>query len=47
MPDALAASFSSRRTGLVGLIVPTISNSIYAAFTEAVQNRLQAAGASC
>jgi LacI family transcriptional regulator len=44
VPDALAASFSSRRTGLIGLIVPTISNSIYAAFTEAVQNRLQAAG---
>lgn len=44
VPDALAASFSSRRTGLVGLIVPTISNSIYAAFTEAVQGRLQEAG---
>ncbi len=44
VPDALAASFSSRRTGLVGLIVPTISNSIYAAFTEAVQGRLQKAG---
>lgn len=44
VPDARAASFSSRRTGLVGLIVPTISNSIYAAFTEAVQNRLQIAG---
>jgi LacI family transcriptional regulator len=44
VPDALAASFASRRTGLVGLIVPTISNSIYAAFTEAVQNRLQSAG---
>lgn len=44
VPDALAVSFSSRRTGLIGLIVPTISNSIYAAFTEAVQNRLQAAG---
>lgn len=44
VPDALAASFSSRRTGLVGLVVPTISNSIYAAFTEAVQNRLQRAG---
>lgn len=41
VPDAQAASFSSRRTGLVGLIVPTISNSIYAAFTEAVQARLQ------
>lgn len=44
VPDALAVSFSSRRTGLVGLIVPTISNSIYAAFTEAVQGRLQEAG---
>lgn len=44
VPDALAASFASRKTGLVGLIVPTISNSIYAAFTEAVQDRLQAAG---
>jgi LacI family transcriptional regulator len=44
VPDALAASFSSGRTGLVGLIVPTISNSIYAAFTEAVQGRLQDAG---
>lgn len=44
VPDARAASFSSRRTGLIGLIVPTISNSIYAAFTEAVQNRLQVAG---
>jgi LacI family transcriptional regulator len=44
VPDARATGFSSRRTGLVGLIVPTISNSIYAAFTEAVQNRLQAAG---
>jgi LacI family transcriptional regulator len=44
VPDALATSFASGRTGLVGLIVPTISNSIYAAFTEAVQTRLQAAG---
>lgn len=44
VPDALAASFSSGRTGIVGLLVPTISNSIYAAFTEAVQGRLQDAG---
>jgi LacI family transcriptional regulator len=44
VPDALAAGFSSRKTGLIGLIVPTISNSIYAAFTEAVQGRLQASG---
>lgn len=44
VPDALAASFSSRRSGLIGLVVPTISNSIYAAFTEAVQTRLQSEG---
>jgi LacI family transcriptional regulator len=44
VPDALATSLFSRRTGLVGLVVPTISNSIYAAFTEAVQQRLQDAG---
>ncbi|WP_291869763.1 substrate-binding domain-containing protein [Bradyrhizobium sp.] len=46
VPDGRAATFSSRRTGLVGLVVPTISNSIYAEFTEAIQNRLQAAGLS-
>lgn len=43
VPDASAVSLSSRRTGLIGLVVPTISNSIYAEFTEAVQGRLQAA----
>lgn len=44
VPDAVAASFSSRRSGVVGLVVPTISNSIYAAFTEAVQAALQETG---
>jgi LacI family transcriptional regulator len=44
VPDAVAASFSSRRSGVVGLVVPTISNSIYAAFAEAVQARLQESG---
>jgi DNA-binding LacI/PurR family transcriptional regulator len=44
VPDAAAASFSSRRSGVVGLVVPTISNSIYAAFTEAVQACLQESG---
>lgn len=44
VPDARAVGLSSRRTGLVGLLVPTLSNSIYAAFAEAVQNRLQGAG---
>lgn len=44
VPDGRAATFSSKRTGVIGLIVPTISNSIYAEFTEAIQSRLQAAG---
>jgi len=46
VPDGRAATFSSRRTGVIGLIVPTISNSIYAEFTEAVQTRLQTADLS-
>jgi LacI family transcriptional regulator len=46
VPDGRAATFSSRRTGIVGLIVPTISNSIYAEFTEAIQSTLQEAGLS-
>ncbi|MGB3273523.1 MAG: substrate-binding domain-containing protein [Xanthobacteraceae bacterium] len=46
VPDGRAATFSSKRTGIVGLIVPTISNSIYAAFTEAIQSTLQNAGLS-
>jgi LacI family transcriptional regulator len=44
VPDGRAATFSSQRSGVIGLIVPTISNSIYAEFTEAIQSRLQAAG---
>jgi ABC-type sugar transport system substrate-binding protein len=44
VPDGRAATFSSKRTGVIGLIVPTISNSIYAEFMEAIQSRLQAAG---
>ncbi len=44
VPDGRASTFSSNRSGVIGLIVPTISNSIYAEFTEAIQNRLQAAG---
>jgi len=46
VPDGRAATFSSKRTGIVGLIVPTISNSIYAEFTEAIQSTLQSAGLS-
>jgi LacI family transcriptional regulator len=46
VPDGRAATFSSKRAGVIGLIVPTISNSIYAEFTEAIQSRLQAADLS-
>lgn len=46
VPDGRAANLSSKRSGLVGLIIPTISNSIYAEFTEAIQNRLQEADLS-
>lgn len=46
VPDGRAVTLSSRRSGVVGLIVPTISNSIYAAFTEAIQSRLQEEGLS-
>jgi LacI family transcriptional regulator len=46
VPDGRAATFSSKQTGVVGLIVPTISNSIYAEFTESIQNTLQSAGLS-
>lgn len=46
VPDGRAVTFSSKRTGIVGLIVPTISNSIYAEFTEAIQSTLQQAGLS-
>lgn len=46
VPDGRAATFSSKRAGVIGLIVPTISNSIYAEFTEAIQNRLQTADLS-
>ena len=44
VPDARAVTFSSRRTDLFGLVVPTLSNSIYADFTEAIQQQLQSAG---
>ena len=44
IPDAIAASFSSRRSGIVGLVIPTLSNSIYAAFAEALQSVLQTSG---
>ena len=42
--DANAAGMVSRRSRTIGLIIPTIMNSIYAASTQAIQQSAQAAG---
>ncbi|MBX6323107.1 MAG: LacI family DNA-binding transcriptional regulator [Rhodospirillaceae bacterium] len=42
--DGIAVGLASRRSGLLGLVIPTITNSIYAASTQAVQKAAQAAG---
>jgi LacI family transcriptional regulator len=42
--DGLAGSLSSRRSRLLGLIIPTITNSIYASSTQAVQQAAQNSG---
>jgi LacI family transcriptional regulator len=42
--DGLAVGLASRRSSLLGLVIPTITNSIYAASTQAVQKAAQAAG---
>lgn len=42
--DGLARGLSSRRSGVLGLVIPTISNSIYALSTQAVQQAAQALG---
>jgi LacI family transcriptional regulator len=42
--DGLAGSLASRRTHLLGVVIPTITNSIYAASTQAIQQAGQAAG---
>lgn len=42
--DGLAGSLASRRSHLLGLIIPTITNSIYALSTQAIQRAAQAAG---
>lgn len=42
--DGIAASMISRRSRTIGLIIPTITNSIYAASTQSIQHTAQAAG---
>ena len=42
--DGMASSLASRRSRLLGLIIPTITNSIYALSTQAIQQSAQRAG---
>ncbi len=42
--DGLAGGLASRRSRTIGLIIPTIANSIYASSTQAVQRVAQGAG---
>lgn len=42
--DGLAGSLASQRSRTIGLIIPTIANSIYASSTQAIQRASQAAG---
>ena len=45
-PDPAARALSSQKTFLVGALIPTIANSIYARFVDALQRRLRHAGYS-
>jgi LacI family transcriptional regulator len=42
--NAVARSLASRRSGLIGLVIPSIYNSIYAASTQAIQSAAEAQG---
>lgn len=42
--DGLAMALASRRSRLLGVIIPTLTNSIYASSTQAIQRAAQAAG---
>ena len=44
VPQASATTLASQRSRLLGVIIPTISNSIYAQSTQAVQQAAQEAG---
>lgn len=42
--NAVARSLALRRSGLIGLVIPSIYNSIYAASTQAIQSAAEAQG---
>ena len=44
LPNRIAGSLSSKRTGIVGLIVPSIRNSLYASMVQAISDVLRANG---
>jgi LacI family gluconate utilization system Gnt-I transcriptional repressor len=44
LPNRIAGSLSSKRTNLVGLVVPSIRNSLYAGMIQAISNVLRANG---
>lgn len=41
LPDGVAKSFSKRRSGSVGVIIPALGNSVYAESVEAIERHLQ------
>src|SRR5258708_35967187 len=44
IPNLAASSLASRRSGIVGLLVPTIDNSIFAATVQGLTDAVAAAG---
>ena len=44
IPDPAARALSSQRSNRIGALIPTIDNSIFARFVEALQKQLRAAG---
>lgn len=44
LSDGIAVSLASARSSTIGVVIPTITNSIYAASTQAIQGVAQAAG---
>lgn len=46
IPDPAARALSSQKTFRVGVLIPTIANSIYSRFVEALQRRLRQSGYS-
>lgn len=46
IPDPAARALSSQKTFRIGAVIPTIANSIYARFVDALQRRLRQAGYS-